>query len=1173
MNAMGMIGYRYRLGEQLGAGGMGTVYRAYDRLNATEVALKQVNIPLEFLEFMSRATLGATTGLWTALAEEFKTLASLRHPHIISVLDYGFDAERQPYYIMELLSQPTNLLDYGSDLTVPEKINLIIQVLQALAYLHRRGVIHRDLKPDNVLVVDEQAKVLDFGLAVTRGRQTEDTPAGTLHYMAPEVLSGQPASFSADLYAVGVMAWQLLAGKLPFQGDGSLDDLVDAIIERSVDTSVLTVDDSLSSVISKLLTKTPAERYASASECIVALSQALGQEPPAETVALRESFIQAAEFVGRQRELQQLKDALQKAISGTGSGWLVGGESGVGKSRLLDELRTQALVEGALVVRGQAVEGGGLPYQLWREPLRRLVLSVELSDLEAGILKPIVPDIATLLERNILDAPELPGEAGQQRLTLTIADVFKRHTQPVALLLEDLQWSSESLEPLKRLSEMSGKLPLLIVANYRSDERPNLPDELPDTTPIPLPRLSDAEIAELSAGMLGESGRDPAIIERLQQETEGNTFFMVEVVRALAETAGRLGEIGGMTLPRSILAGGIQKIVQRRLERVPTWGQKLLQLVAVAGRQIDLTVLDVLVENANELVGHTRDEWLRACADVAVLDIADERWRFAHDKLREGLLHDEDDESARLHRAVAQAIEKAYASDDIRKLYLEPLLSHWRQAQDMDKELFYGLQLAERYRTSGQAPQAGQLAQRLLELNERSSQPDSLQVRLKALRVLADAAHRQSEHEKALTLFEEAISLAKQLDDQAMLGNLHVGVAECHLRLGHYDETRSHLDQGLAIGKQLSDPRVQSNVYASFGRLHYTLGDFIASRDHTQQALALQQMTGDQWGEAASLNNIGAALSELGKEDEARALFQHTYELAQTLGARATMAKALINIGAMALNAGEPAQAEEANGRALELCRELGDVYGMVINMVNLGQVATQNGDWEQALGWFKQAYLLVEANDEKYSMALVLSDWGTTLLKADRFAEARDILTQALHLSEEAEMILMNIHESLGELDYTEGKTQDAEAHYAEALRLAREADADGTIISLLFRLAVQRAKPGQRAETAPILLESLRMARRFPLVFKRLEMLLNAAEYFARLGESALSERCCHLVTNHPLMVKEWQPIVRRISERLALLGHEARSLTPSTSSSDADVSAILDEIEVWLVNNPPM
>lgn len=126
MNSVNLMNPRYRLHEQLGAGGMGAVYRAYDRLTQTFVALKQVTVPTELLEFMSRGSYGSSSGLWTALAEEFKTLASLRHPHIISVLDYGFDADRQPFYTMELLRHPTNLLAYGADNTIPDKINLLI---------------------------------------------------------------------------------------------------------------------------------------------------------------------------------------------------------------------------------------------------------------------------------------------------------------------------------------------------------------------------------------------------------------------------------------------------------------------------------------------------------------------------------------------------------------------------------------------------------------------------------------------------------------------------------------------------------------------------------------------------------------------------------------------------------------------------------------------------------------------------------------------------------------------------------------------------------------------------------------------------------------------------------------------------------------------------------------
>ena len=108
------------------------------------------------------------------LAKEFSVLASLRHPNIISVLDYGFDNFGQPFFTMELLENAQPLLAAGRDRAQQAQVDLLVQILRALAYLHRRGVIHRDLKPDNVLVIDGQVKVLDFGLAFSRDVTSDD---------------------------------------------------------------------------------------------------------------------------------------------------------------------------------------------------------------------------------------------------------------------------------------------------------------------------------------------------------------------------------------------------------------------------------------------------------------------------------------------------------------------------------------------------------------------------------------------------------------------------------------------------------------------------------------------------------------------------------------------------------------------------------------------------------------------------------------------------------------------------------------------------------------------------------------------------------------------------------------------------------------------------------------
>src|SRR5260221_345447 len=715
-----VVGRRYLIQEQIGEGGMGAVYRATDRLTGESIALKRVTGMMQDImstrSAMSTATAPAshpsdTSDPRVALALEFETLASLRHPNIISVLDYGFDDEKQPYFTMNLLEHSQSFSDAARGKPLEAQVGLLVQMLQALAYLHRRGILHRDLKPANVVVTDGQVKVLDFGLALVRARansETGEATVGTFAYMAPELLEEQLPSPASDLYAVGVIAYEMLAGKHPFN-IANLMELIEQTLHTPPNYSVAGITPPFVPVLSQLLAKNPADRYPDANDVIVAFSEAAGIPVPRESAAIRDSFLQAAHFVGRKAELTQLTNALGQTLKNAGSAWIVGGESGVGKSRLLDELRAVALVRGALVLRGQAIAEAGAAYRLWREPLRWLALVSDLSDFEASVLKLLVPDIGTLLGRDVLDAPELDAQAAQDRLLRVIENVFLRQTQPTVVILEDLHWANESLDILARLSRNLQGVPLLVIGTYRDDERPDLPKLLPKTKVLKLNRLPAQSIAELSESMLGAGGREPEVVDLLMRETEGNVFFLGEVARALAEEAGNLDNIANITLPKHVLAGGISRILERRLNRVPQEARPLLNLAAVVGRQLDLLLLKAAAPSTD------LDQWLNDCANVAVLDVVAGRWQFAHDKLRESSLANlTPQERHDLHQQVAFTIERVYrdAPDQA-----AALAYHWAAVGDDAKEFHYSIIAGEQALPSGAIKEAVRFLNRALILD------------------------------------------------------------------------------------------------------------------------------------------------------------------------------------------------------------------------------------------------------------------------------------------------------------------------------------------------------------------------------------------------------------------------------------------------------------------------
>ncbi|GAB4515070.1 MAG: hypothetical protein OHK0046_18030 [Anaerolineae bacterium] len=936
---MQTIGNRYQLIEKLGEGGMGAVYRAMDRLNRSEVALKQVTLPLNKLEYNQQMD---KTDALLSLTAEFRTLSSLRHPHIISVLDYGFDHERQPYFTMELLHDSRTIVDTFVTASRADQIRAINQVLLALDYLHRNGIIHRDLKPDNVLVTAQgQVKVLDFGLALRKSDQTDaNATVGTLAYMSPELFTGEAASVQSDLYAVGLIAYELLAGHYPFSRDNVMVLLSD-ILSTMPETSAL--DRPLAEVLNHLLAKSRHARPETARAVITSISEAAQQPLPEETLQIRESYLQASAFVGRDAELETLQAAVETMLTGKHGGWLIGGESGVGKSRLLEELRHWALTKGVLVLTGQGMEGGGLPYQLWRNPLRRLALTADLTDFQVGILKEIVPDIHWLLERDVPDVPELNGAARKVRLINTLVEVFQQQTVPILLLLEDLHWADESLAPIAPLLNTRDNLALLVIGTYRNDERPDLPEILPEMQVMALPRLSPRAIAALSYAMLGDAGQQPQVIDLIRKETEGNALFMVEVVRALAEDAGSLADVARRTLPPHVFAGGIQKVIARRLQKLPAWTVGLLQLAAVAGREIDSAILYVLDSEIN------LEMWLLTCANAAVLEISEgEVWRFNHDKLRESVLVEIPLETKRgMHRQIAEAIEQVYPDDPA---YTEVLYGHWEAAGDQAKTLHYVLILA------------------------------------------GDLTSIHADHRRAQRLLEAQLeALPKEHDQTPVLLNK---LALIYRNIGNMTRAAETANYVLTL---TDDPTLVAYALYMLGAVAESRQDFEVARRYAEQSLIMYEQLGDEIGIVRVLNELGLITWRLNELDLAWSYFEACLQRAEAVNLSWYIVVVLGNLGAVADHRKDFETALHYKKRGLAAGLEIGHKQAVCIAYHNLSNTSQTLGQFELAREYQEKSLAIAYEINSQSDITDSLGELGKICIELNNLPQAARHLIDAL--------------------------------------------------------------------------------------------------------------------------------------------------------------------------------
>jgi hypothetical protein len=759
---------RYQLLRKLGAGGMGEVWLATDRERGNEVAVKRMRFGADAPETQSDRL---------RFKREFLVLSQLDHPGIVKVFDFGESGEDLYYTMEHVAGWPLQeYLAGGHWLAPPDPSSryfetaaglarvwkIAEEALAILASLHARALVHRDLKPDNLLV-DESGTVrlIDFGLAkdtadAARLTQTGGV-VGTPSYLSPEQIRAQPLDGRADLYALGVILYELTTGALPFRGN-SVSSVLQAHLQQAAAAPRernARIKPLHSALILRLLAKEPSGRPASALETLRLLREAGEHSSQAGENTMTRSLNDAtgaappppelliAPYTGNVAARAAVLEVCDRLLRGDGGALLIGGPQGSGKSRLGDEARAFAADHGFTVWAGAARSEGALAGQLFQGLFAAAMLERQPAAMaqwlgeEGPVLALDFPALRRLPGLEAVRPPALEPAAERERLLRAMHQFFSRAARqgPLLLLLEDLQWADPlSLELTAHLlnnftgGAATGQPQLLLIASHHDDAAAlagglgGWLDRLAGARVkrLTLQPLARDELARLLGAALGSSEPAPeAFAQRLHELTGGNPFFALETVKAqIAEGKLARGADGGWDysgwLARArkggdtpALAGGLDSALRRRLEGLPDEAREALRAAALMGRQFAFAWWPAVAE-LNE--GKLLDIADRAIRQGILLEGDNEQLRFAHDLLRAALIQELSGlRKRRMHGKIVEAIEAGGEVD----AHIELLAEHALEAKLADEAPYYVIRAAEKLIAQSQLEAAGDYLERL----------------------------------------------------------------------------------------------------------------------------------------------------------------------------------------------------------------------------------------------------------------------------------------------------------------------------------------------------------------------------------------------------------------------------------------------------------------------------
>ena len=1003
------FGTRYRIEALLGQGGMGRVYKAYDKSLDRTIALKVVR----------HGVMGEADTL-KRFKQELILASKISHKNILRIHDMGEVGDTSFITMAYIEGQDLyGILKDNPKMPFERVLKFAMALAEALAAAHAEGVMHRDLKPQNILVnKDDQIFVSDFGLAKSfeegaQGMTKAGAFLGTPRYMSPEQVEGRPADQRSDLYSYGLMLYEMAVGDVPFTGESTLKVMYQRIQEKPKNPKLINpaLPNWFVRIIMRCLEKDPAARYQNAYEIMADF------QGPKSSSGARSVQIQIPEFA---------------RLRWT---WLAGGIVAV-----------VLLVSVVLVLRGKLPFGSSVKL---RAPGQQVTLAIlpfrnasgdhtldwlggSLAEMlrtdvgQSSEFHTVSPDRMHQIFSDLRISPDSELDASTLRriAEFTSAD---RVVSGQYVKLGDQIRIDATLQDLKQQRSISLKA-------EAPDEKQLLGsvDQLAKSIQENL-TLAPEAVKEMQASAFAPSSKSPEALRNysdgLELSRQGNYLEATKKFEA-ATSADPNFALAYTRLGQAYASLGHDKQAEQ-------WSSKAVDL------SNDLPPAEkYMIQAFNARVSNNYDKSVQSYDDLLKLMPRDPQVQFEM-----GLLYESHGTFDQAHEHFLQALQS--------------------DPKHVDALLAVGRVEVEQGNAQAALDHLNQALSLTVQLGQQQGKASILQM-------MGTAYDLLNKPEDALQSLQQSMEIAKQLNDKKVIAMSLSLMANIHDRQGKSQQAEREYGDVLKLQKEIGDQAGTGQTLLNLGDSLAGVGRYEEAIDLTKQALQIYLQLGQENGQAFCLNNIGNLYFNEGHYDDALTYFQRSLDLRQTIKVPTGIAETMNNIGESYRASGQYDKALDSYLHALDLSRSAGDKFHIGVTSDSMASLFETQGRYGAALNAQQDALKnFQELQQQDLYGAVIQADYGNALSLVGRFDDAQKNLEEALKLarslkSDPTIAMILNLQ---GERYYYSGDFKSAQPLFDQALQIASHAKDRNEILNAKFNLARISIREGHAAAAVSVL------------------------------------------------------------------------------------------------------